>query len=120
MKNDFLLISGRSGSGKTELLICYANRYPAKTLVLSEESTKIHLQERGLNETVVVVDKNEFDQIDINEFDTICIDYMELFDQDFIKDVLVPLKELGIRIIAISQMTRDGDIKNNLFQKLIY
>ena len=118
MKNDFLLISGRPGSGKTELLICYANRYLAKTLVLSEESTKIQLQERGLNKRVVVVGKNEFGKIDINEFDTICIDYIELFERNFINDVLVPLKEKDIRIIAISQMAKDGEIKNNLFEKL--
>ena len=118
MKNDFLLISGRPGSGKTELLICYANQYPAKTLVLSEESTKRQLQERGLNETVVVVGKNEYGTIDINKFDTICIDYIELFELDYINDVLMPLKEKDIRIIAISHMTKDGEIKNNLFEKL--
>ena len=118
MSDHFLLISGRPGSGKTELLICYANRYPAKTLVLSEESTKRQLQERGLNETVVVVGKNEYDKIDINKFDTICIDYIELFERDFINDVLMPLKEKDIRIIAISQMAKDGEIKNNLFEKL--
>ena len=118
MSDNFLLIAGRPGSGKTELLICYANRYPAKTLVLSEESTKKQLQERGLQETVIVVGKNEFQAIDINEFDTICIDYIELFERNFINDVLAPLKDQGIRIIAISQMTRDGEIKNNLFEKL--
>ena len=40
MREKFLLISGRAGSGKTQILISYANQYPRKTLIVSEEYIK--------------------------------------------------------------------------------
>ena len=115
MDNKFLLISGRPGSGKTDLMIYYANQFPETTLILSEESTKKQLQKKGLKETVLVVGKKKFTTMNVNKFDTVCIDYIELFDNDFIKNYIEPLKNADIRMIVIDQMRRDGSVHHNIF-----
>ncbi len=115
MDNKFLLISGRPGSGKTDLMIHYANQYPETTLILSEESTKKQLQKKGLKETVKVVGKKKFININVNKYDAVCIDYIELFDNNFIKNYIEPLKNTDIRMIVIDQMRGDGSVHHNIF-----
>jgi predicted ATP-dependent serine protease len=118
MKENYLLISGRPGSGKTEMLICYANQFPEKTLILSNEYSKQTIQKRGLDTNVEVTDQNGYDKINILEFDTICIDYIEVFEKNFIANVIKEIINLDIRIIAVSQMSRsDYSVLNNVFEE---
>ena len=51
LKN-IILLSGRPGSGKTQMLIDYANMHPNTTLCISQESTKEELRARGLSSLV--------------------------------------------------------------------
>lgn len=118
MKENYLLISGRPGSGKTEMLICYANQFPEKTLILSNKYSKQTIQKRGLDTNVEVTDQNGYDKINILEFDTICIDYIEVFEKNFIANVIKEIINLDIRIIAVSQMSRsDYSVLNNVFEE---
>ena len=40
---NIILLAGRPASGKTEMMIAYANQFPKTTLVLSEEYNQHHL-----------------------------------------------------------------------------
>ena len=115
-RKNYILISGRPGSGKTELLIAYANQYPTTTLFYSEENDALTLQNRGLNTEVEVVNKKQFDLEDINKFDTICIDYIQVFEHDYIYNLMKELMQRNIRIIAVSQMSRHMNIEENIFE----
>jgi len=113
---NYILLAGRPGSGKTELLIAYANQYPSTTLFYSEESDALRLQNRGLNTGVEVVNKKQFDLENINKFDTICIDYIQVFNKDYIHNLMKELMQRNIRIIAVSQMNRHMEIEDNIFE----
>ena len=39
MNEKYILLSGRAGAGKTEMLMAYANQYRTTTLMFSEEQT---------------------------------------------------------------------------------
>ena len=114
-QNNFILISGRPASGKTQLLIAYANMYPQTTLVLSEENSREDLHQRNLSKDIKVINSELFQNVDISKYKTICIDYIELFSDTFIKEKINPLIDTGIRIIILQQMDRKGRIRNNPF-----
>jgi len=55
MTEKHLLITGQPASGKTELLVAFANMHPKTTLFYSEECTEEMLKnQKGLNVNVVV------------------------------------------------------------------
>ena len=86
---------------------------------MSKEYSKEWIQEsRNINKDVKVV--KTLDGIDISKFDTICIDYAELFDYDYLQDLVKTLMELDIRIIVASHMKRgDFHIQHNMFEKVM-
>jgi len=104
MSENYILLSGRPGTGKTKMLIAYANQYPKTTLMFSEEHTIEGLRKLGLDHNVDVVDKSNFDISIASKYDTICIDYIQVFDKNYIKEIIKNLMKTNIRIIAVSQM----------------
>jgi len=114
MSEKYILLSGRTASGKTELIVAYANTHPQTTLILSEEYTKEWIQKhRKLNKDVKVVES--LDDIDVNSFETICIDYVELFDKKYVKKLIADLMKVDIRIIVATNMKRETFEINNVF-----
>jgi hypothetical protein len=70
----------------------------------------------GLNTGVEVVNKKQFDLENINKFDTICIDYIQVFNKDYIHNFMKELMQRNIRIIVVSQMNRYMEIEDNIFE----
>ena len=118
MVEKIILIAGRPGSGKTELIIHYCNQYPETTLLLAEEYSEEYIKERGLKDKVKVINKNEFYNVNLSNYKTICIDYIELFDEEFLQYLITKSLEQNIRIIALTQMRRDFEI-NNIFHECV-
>jgi predicted ATP-dependent serine protease len=116
--NNVILLSGRPGSGKTVMLIAYANMYPKTTLILSEESTKETLVSLNLLKDVDVVNESNFNNIDISKYDTICIDYLELFNKIFINEKIKLITELNLRLIILTQLDRNYNIRLNPFKEI--
>lgn len=114
LKNHILL-SGRPASGKTQMLIAYANMYPATTLFISQELTNEAMRKRGLSDLVDY--KDSFEDIDFEKYKTLCIDYLELFEKENLKQFIVRAIEKDKRIILASQMRRDGRIRN-IFEEI--
>lgn len=119
MSQNFILLSGRPGSGKTEILIAYANAYSTTTLFLSEEHSIEGLRNKNLSNEVKVVKMDTFSDIDITNYETLCIDYIDLCNKNFINKSIIPLMDTDIRIITAQQMNRAGDIKNNIFKEYL-
>jgi len=117
MEEKYILLAGRAGTGKTQMLIAYANFYPATTLILSEESTKERLIKLGLDKKVDVVDLDNFNISKISKYETICIDYVELFDEEYLKDLMMKLMKANIRIIAVTHMRAKSYEIKNIFQE---
>ena len=117
MNEKYLLLAGRVGAGKSEMMIAYANQYPETTLILSEESNKIELNQCGLNPEVAVIEMKQFKTVNLAEYETVCIEYIELFDQDELHTILQTLKSMDKRIIAITQMRRTSFAINNVFER---
>jgi len=113
---NYLLLSGRTGAGKTDILIAYANLYPKTTLIYSQESSKKTLQKRGLKKGIKVVTQDTFDIDKIDKYDTLCIDYIELFNKEYITNLIKKLMQLDIRIVAVSQMKSRSYEINNVFK----
>lgn len=114
---NIILLAGRPGSGKTDMIITYANQYPLSTLIVSEESTVLDLQERGLDSCVHVIHQENYRSVDLTMYTTICIDYLELFDQNVVKNMILEAVKLNMRIILVSHM-RKNCLINNIFDKL--
>lgn len=105
MTDKHLLITGRPGSGKSELLIAYANMYPKTTLFLSDESTEEFLkQQRGLDAQLKVIDSKDFDTSMLNGYETLCVDYLELLSEDMIQKLFKILEDNNHRVILTSQV----------------
>ena len=120
MSEKYLLISGRAGAGKTELLIAYANMYPKTTLLISEEYLEEDIIKRGLSNDVKIVSAQNLNIGSIKEYSTICIDYIEVFEKAFINNLLNLAINEDIRIIAVSQMkATDYSVMTNIFQNCI-
>ena len=117
--NNFILLSGRPGSGKTEMLIAYANMYPNTTLILSEENIKEGLVDRKLSEKVTVTDSQGFKNIDMSKYDTVCIDYLELVDYGLIDKIIKESARLNIRLIILTQLDRNYNLRVNPFVKYL-
>lgn len=114
---NIILLAGRPGSGKTDMMMAYANQYPGSTLIISEESTVLDLQERGLNSSVQVIRQEHCQSVDLTMYSTMCIDYLELFDPNVVKNMILEGVKLNMRIILVSHMRRECMI-NNIFEKL--
>ncbi|EKD25921.1 MAG: hypothetical protein ACD_79C01444G0004, partial [uncultured bacterium] len=82
------------------------------TLLLSEENTEEKIKKEGLSDKVRVAGQKNFKEIDLLKFNCICIDWVELFDEDFLHDVIQKASEKNMRIIAITQMRSDYTIRN--------
>lgn len=76
------------------------------------------LAKKGLNPGVNIVNLKSYDSINILDYKTICIDYVELFDYDFLKKLLYQTADKDIRIIALTQMKKDFTVLNNIFTKI--
>lgn len=113
--SNIILLAGRPGSGKTEMLIAYANLYPKTTLFISNESTQETLINRGLSKEITYY--NNFENVDLSTYKILCIDYLELFDQELIQKVITNALEQKLRIIVATQMKRNGEI-NNIFGQI--
>jgi thymidine kinase len=112
----YILIAGRTGSGKTNMLIAYANMYPKTTLFYSQESSKKTLRKKGLKSKIKVVYEDTFSFDEIYKYDTICLDYIQLFDKEYIENLIKRLMQINIRIIAVSYMKPKNYDINNIFQ----
>ena len=113
-----ILLSGRPGSGKTEMMIAYANIYPNSTLVISEESSNKELLKRNLSKEIQVIGEDDFQNINLLEYTTICIDYYELFNRDLINTIIQDIIKLDIRLVLLTQLNRNYDIRDNPFKRL--
>jgi len=92
-KEKHLLITGRPASGKTEILIAFANMHPKTTLFLSEECTDDLLKkEKGLNELVKVVDSSEFTYEETQSYTSLCVDYLELLSHETLQKIIKIIK----------------------------
>ena len=111
---NIILLAGRPASGKTEMMIAYANQFPKTTLVLSEEYNQQSLVQRGLNNIIKVTSQDEFYKVNLENYKTLCIDYLELFDQNKIVNIIETANEKKLRIILLSMMNRQCDINNLL------
>ncbi|MGJ0335168.1 DnaB-like helicase C-terminal domain-containing protein [Aliarcobacter cryaerophilus] len=111
---NIILLAGRPASGKTEMMIAYANQFPNSTLVLSEEYNQQSLVQRGLNHIIKVTSQDEFYKVNLENYKTLCIDYLELFDQNKIINIIETANEKKLRIILLSMMNRQCDINNIL------
>lgn len=122
--NNIILLAGRPGVGKTEMLIAYANMFKDDTLFISFESKKEWLRERGLEQVnVITTPKVEiFDDIDTDAYNTFIVDYLELVygegynNEKFINFIKVLMKKEK-RIIISTMMRRDTLKINNIFEK---
>jgi len=118
MRENYLLISGRTGAGKTELLMAYVNLHPEGTLIISEEYSDETIKKRGLNPLVKVISAKGFDTINIQNYTTVCIDYVEIFEKEFIESLLEQIMDTDTQIVAVTQMKKtDYSIMNNIFEK---
>ncbi|MBT3168672.1 MAG: hypothetical protein HN334_02255 [Candidatus Cloacimonetes bacterium] len=118
MKNNFILISGRPDTGKTELILLYCNQYPETTLLISEEYSEENIRKRGLNKKATVIGQDRFNEMNLSKYKTICIDYVELFDKEILQSIIQKSLNMGIIIIAVTMMRRDFKV-NNIFQSII-
>lgn len=122
-QDNVVLLSGRVGVGKTEMLIAYANLFIYKTLFISFECNEETLQKRGLNKSVKVMsgDINIIDMVNITKYDTYIFDYLELVGINYnnkLIDFIQLLMRNGKRIILATQMKRSSFEINNLFEKI--
>lgn len=107
MKEKHLLITGRPASGKTEILIAFANMYPKTTLFLSEESTEDLLKnKKGLNELVKVVNSSEFTYEETQNYTSLCVDYLELLSDETLQKIIKTIKQSNLQVIVTSQVKR--------------
>ena len=107
MQQKHLLLTGRPASGKTEVLIAFANRYPATTLFLSEEMDEDKLKnDRGLDKSVKVADSTKFLDEDLARYKTICVDYLELLSIEILEKILQIVEENRLQLIVASQVRR--------------
>ncbi|WP_151900464.1 DnaB-like helicase C-terminal domain-containing protein [Sulfurimonas hydrogeniphila] len=118
--SNVILLSGRPASGKTAMMIAYANIYPKSTMVLTQENSKEQLLNRGLSKEIIVIDDIEiFKSVSISKYETLCIDYIDLLDNEFIIKYIYPLINTKLRIIALQQMDRNGIVRKNIFNDYI-
>ena len=107
MSEKHLLITGRPGSGKTEMLIAIANKHPKTTLFLSEEYDKTTLRDRrGLDRRVNVVTSETFLAETMSKYETLCIDYLELLSDEALEKIVTSIKKGRLHIIVASQVRR--------------
>ena len=107
MKEKHLLITGRPASGKTEILIAFANMYPKTTLFLSEECTENLLKnKKGLNELVKVVNSSEFTYEETQNYTSLCVDYLELLSDETLQKIITTIKQSNLQVIVTSQVKR--------------
>jgi len=106
MTEKHLLITGRPASGKTELLIAYANMHSKTTLFLSEEMTEVDLKQRELNADVKVIDSQQLRNVNLEDYHTLCIDYLELLSDDTLQELIKIIKANRVRVIITSQVRR--------------
>ncbi len=107
MKEKHLLITGRPASGKTEILIAFANMHPKTTLFLSEECTEDLLKnKKGLNELVKVVNSSEFTYEETQNYTSLCVDYLELLSDETLQKIIKTIKQSNLQVIVTSQVKR--------------
>jgi len=107
MKEKHLLITGRPASGKTEILIAFANMFPKTTLFLSEECTEDLLKnKKGLNELVKVVNSSEFTYEETQNYTSLCVDYLELLSDETLQKIIKTIKQSNLQVIVTSQVKR--------------
>lgn len=107
MNDRHLLITGRPGSGKTEMLMALANRHPQTTLFLSEEYDKATLRDRrGLDRRVKIVTCEEFLTDEVSDYETLCIDYLELLSNEALERIEDLIEKECLHIVAASQVRR--------------
>ena len=114
LKN-IILLSGRPSSGKTQMLIDYANMHPNTTLFISQETTNEGLRARELSSSVDY--RDSFEAIDFAKYETLCIDNLEVFVKEDLKQFLMRAMEKEKRIVLTSHMRRNGKV-SYLFEEL--
>ncbi len=107
-----IIISGRPGSGKTEIIVSFCNMHPSSTLLIAEEYDADSIRKRGLSRDVKVMGIEEAMAISVFGYKTICIDYIELIEKDLLEKLIAKAKSENIRLIAVSQMRRDYQVNN--------
>ena len=111
----FMLITGRPGTGKTELVVNYCNTYPETTIFFSAEYSKKQLVKIiGLDERVLVFEgwNPKFNFSKNPCITAICIDYIELYEEPYLQKLIKKALKNNVRIIAIAAMRRDFSIRN--------
>jgi len=116
MSEKHLLITGRPASGKTELLIAFANMYPKTTLFLSEECTEgVLKKEKGLNGHVKVVDSCSFAHGLPQGYTSLCVDYLELLSKEILQKIIALIKQNNLQILVTSQVrVRHNEVLNRI------
>lgn len=120
MLEKHILITGRPGSGKTQILIAIANMYPKTTLFFSEEQSEKHLKTKsGLSTDVRVVHSDGFVSEDLNKYSTVMVDYIELLSSNIVHKLVKVIEENKLRVIIVSQVRRGENEVIKRFEELM-
>ena len=101
MNKKVITLAGSPGSGKTEMVIQYCNKFPIKTLLLTMQYCREIALERGLNKEVDSIHHNNLDEIDISKYETICIDNLQLFEKEVLNPFLTKAFDANIRVVIV-------------------
>jgi hypothetical protein len=116
MTEKYTLIASRSEEDRTKMIIAYANINPTATLILSQSYTKEWIYANtSISKDVNVVEN--LDNIDLSQFETIFIDYIEVFDQEYISKIINDLKQIDIEIVVAIHMKPNNYAINNIFEQ---
>lgn len=110
--NNIILLSGTPTSRNTEMLIAYANMYPATTLYISLKCTHELLLSKGLKSEVAVIDKVPIKDTILDNYETFCIDYLEVGNKVDIEKFIIKKLKKNKKVILASQMERYGKVSN--------
>lgn len=117
--NNFILLAGRPGAGKTAMAISYANTFSQNTLYISQEKTAEELYAAGLDSGVRVMTEIYIEEIKKSKATTIIVDYAELFEPEEIQKLMNFCQAHEIRLVMLCMMRRDGKIKAG-FAEIIF
>jgi len=94
------------------MLIDYANMHPNTTLFMSQESTNEELRTR--EHSSLVDYRDSFEAIDFTKYETLCIENLEVFAKEDLKQFLMKAMEKEKRIVLASHMRRNGKVSDLL------
>ena len=81
-------ISRETCFGKNRNDDCLCKSISKQHVGVSEEYNPQSLVQRGLNHIIKVTSQDEFYKVNLENYKTLCIDYLELFDQNKIINII--------------------------------